>query len=132
MWICPNCKSEVEDSAMICPNCGSSKMVQPAKSETSTASAPAEQEKKKITSGLDWIVTAHGIIAGILFLATVIYFFIGLDSSSYKGSIYFENALICLALGFSALFCRYLVKGFGFIVKAAKLYLMNNGEKIEE
>ncbi len=131
MWICPICKKEVDDSSIICPNCGSSKDDIPATPETVKESTPVEPEKKIITSGIDWIVTAYGIISVILFLATVIYFIMGL-TSNYRGGIYIENAVMCLALGFTSLFTGYLVRAFSYIVRAAKIYLQKNGENIEE
>lgn len=131
MWICAKCKSQVDDYYVTCPNCGSSQEDKPSIPDTSADSTPVEPEKKVITSGVDWIVTAYGIISVILFLATVIYFIMGM-TSNYRGSIYMENAVMCLALGFTSLFTGYLVKAFGYIVRAAKIYLQKNGENIEE
>jgi len=129
MWICPNCKREVDDSSIICPNCGSSQDDIPATPEPVKESTPVEPEKK-ISSGIDWVVTAYGIISFLLFLAAFIYFIMG-ATSSYKSGIYFENAIMSLGLGLTSLATSYLVKAFGYIVKAAKIYLQKNGENIE-
>lgn len=127
MWKCNKCGANVESTKTVCPYCGASQFKLNGSSDSS-AEAAKSFEKISISSGLERWVIVYYVCAIILFFAS--FYFLVTAVSEHK-SYCFEEALIYLCLGISSLFMVALTKGFGYIIKAAKLYLKKNGEPID-
>lgn len=128
MWICPNCNTEVESTELVCPKCGASQFEKPTAANNNVNEKPVEQEE--ISSGVNGWSIAY-IVFGIIFLVAALFFW-GAGADSYsKKDMYYDSAVNCLGLGIGSFFMSSLVKGFGFVIKASKLYLKKNNVKID-
>jgi len=129
MWTCSKCGANVESTETICPKCGAPQF-EKTNVESSSSQSTTTTEKAPISSGVDNWAIAHIVFAVIFFIAAIGYWVAGADSYSKK-AIYYDDALMYAGMGVASLFLSSLIKGFGFVIKAAKLYLMKNGEKLD-
>lgn len=120
---CKNCGVIVPDDHSICHKCGSAELI-----ELVVASKPNVPDTTELKSGLEWIVILLYVLAGVgsvWFLMSLLWFLIGTEEDNlFQISISFT---LCL----SSIINAVLLSSIGFVVKASKIYLKNNGEKIE-
>ena len=118
MWTCNECQTANEESVKSCVNCGT-----PRKEEDSMSI-----KKLKINSGLKGWTIVLNIIGFILIFAAVISFVMALDKHGHKSAIYIEDAIMCIASGLTTFLLSSVLNGFIYVIKAAKLYMVKNGQ----
>lgn len=130
MWTCSKCGASVESTETTCPKCGAPQFETMNVNASSSSSPTTKSDTAPISSGVDNWAIAHIVFTVIFFIAAIGYWIAGADSYSKK-AIYYDDAIMYAGMGVASLFLSSLIKGFGFVIKAAKLYLMKNGEKID-
>lgn len=130
MWTCNQCGANVESTDMVCQKCGASQFESTSSTNTPSTETKPAIEKIPISSGVNGWATAYIVFAVIFFIAALCFWAAGADSYSKK-AIYYDDALMYAGMGVGSLFMSSLIKGFGFVIRAAKLYLLQNGDKID-
>jgi len=128
-WKCSKCGNYVEYPEIICPICGTPQLKEN-DVDFSPERVSSAEEKESISSGVyGWVVFL--IVLAIIYLICAVILFIASSNSYSNRDKYVLIAFGCIGIGIASLCLSSLIKGFGYVIKAAKLYLMKNREKLE-